>query len=150
MSLCIYVAATGRHMAMYLWRPYRTGNHKGKRITINSAFWTMKFRMDIQKIGRAVELGFPCVHGKDRKHRRKTNKTATASWEEHAQEDTSNKRKLRPPASTLCAHLNSPIPCLWKVRYVTSFHGWHRIFSSSFSKLLNDRQSNVLIFRTWK
>lgn len=50
MSLDIYVTATGRHTAMYLWRPYRTGNHKGKRVTVNSAFWMMNFRIDIQKI----------------------------------------------------------------------------------------------------
>lgn len=107
MSLCIYVAATGRHMAMYLWSLTELVIIKEKELllTVPSEWWTLErtFRKLFLCLGRPVELGLPSVHGKDRKHRLKTNQTATASWEEHAREGTSNKRKLRPPASMLWA-----------------------------------------------
>lgn len=74
-------------------------------LTVPSEWWTLGwiFRKLFLCLGRPVELGLPSVQGKDRKHRLKTNQTATASWEEHAREGTSNKRKLRPPASMLWA-----------------------------------------------
>lgn len=82
-------AAIGRSMLFFYWLgiyagPYRTGNHKVKTATINSAFWMISFRMDIQKItlrlARTVETDLPSVKAKTEKAK-----------QEAALEETSNK-----------------------------------------------------------